>query len=231
MPLVTPGPGRQRGDARLARDLRPALGRERGRGLVAHVDDVDALVAAAVVDREQVTAGEGEELGDTVCLQPARDEDAAVRLLRLGALGCRSLGLVLRCHRASLGFACGAQPTSLLRVLSEPLGVVLAGGRSSRMGASKASIELAGAPLIERPLRAMREARLEAVVVAKPDTDLPPLDVPVWQEPEEPSHPLTGIVAALEQGGTAAWSCAGATCRSSPRRCLRISRDAASRSS
>ena len=66
------------------------------------------------------------------------------------------------------------------------------------MGPSKAGIELGGAPLIERPLRAMREARLEAVVVAKPNTDLPPLDVPVWREPEEPSHPLTGVVAALE---------------------------------
>ena len=40
------------------------------------------------------------------------------------------------------------------------------------MGAPKASVELGGAPLIERPLRAMREARLEAVVVAKPDTGL-----------------------------------------------------------
>jgi molybdenum cofactor guanylyltransferase len=69
------------------------------------------------------------------------------------------------------------------------------------MGSPKASVELGGAPLIERPLRAMREARLEAVVVAKPDTSLPPLDVPVWREPQEPAHPLTGIVAALEQGG------------------------------
>ncbi len=67
------------------------------------------------------------------------------------------------------------------------------------MGAPKASIELGGAPLIERPLRAMGEARLEAVVVAKPGTDLPSLDVPVWQEPAQPSHPLTGIVAALER--------------------------------
>jgi molybdopterin-guanine dinucleotide biosynthesis protein A len=68
------------------------------------------------------------------------------------------------------------------------------------MGAPKAGVELAGAPLIERALRAMREARLEAVVVAKPGTQLPPLDVPVWLEPDEPAHPLTGIVAALEQG-------------------------------
>jgi molybdenum cofactor guanylyltransferase len=69
------------------------------------------------------------------------------------------------------------------------------------MGRAKASIELAGAPLIERPLRAMREARLEAVVVAKPQTDLPPLDLPVWREPDEPAHPLTGVVAALERAG------------------------------
>jgi molybdopterin-guanine dinucleotide biosynthesis protein A len=69
------------------------------------------------------------------------------------------------------------------------------------MGAPKATVELAGKPLIERPLQAMREARLEAVVVAKPGTGLPPLDVQVWEEPNEPSHPLTGIVAALERGG------------------------------
>jgi molybdopterin-guanine dinucleotide biosynthesis protein A len=69
------------------------------------------------------------------------------------------------------------------------------------MGAPKATVELAGAPLIARPLRALRDARLEAVVVAKPGTALPPLDVAVWEEPDEPSHPLAGIVAALERGG------------------------------
>jgi molybdopterin-guanine dinucleotide biosynthesis protein A len=69
------------------------------------------------------------------------------------------------------------------------------------MGASKAAVELAGAPLIERPLRSMRAAGLEVVVVAKAATDLPVVDVPVWMEPDEPLHPLTGIVAALEQGG------------------------------
>ena len=67
------------------------------------------------------------------------------------------------------------------------------------MGTSKAALDLGGAPLIERPLRALRGAGLEAVVVAKHSTSLPPLDVPLWEEPEEPSHPLTGIVAALER--------------------------------
>ncbi len=60
------GSGRERADAGLARDLRPALGGERGRGLMADVDDVDPLLATAVVDREQVSAGEREQPADAV---------------------------------------------------------------------------------------------------------------------------------------------------------------------
>jgi molybdopterin-guanine dinucleotide biosynthesis protein A len=81
----------------------------------------------------------------------------------------------------------------------EPLAVVLAGGRSRRMGRPKATLELGGRPLLAWPLAAAREARLEAIVVAKPGSALPEVDVPVWHEPETPSHPLTGLVAALER--------------------------------
>jgi molybdenum cofactor guanylyltransferase len=78
---------------------------------------------------------------------------------------------------------------------------VLAGGRSRRMGRPKATVEFEGEPLIARPLAAAAAAGLEAVVVAKPSSQLPPLDVEVWEEPEEPSHPLVGLIAALERGG------------------------------
>jgi molybdopterin-guanine dinucleotide biosynthesis protein A len=81
------------------------------------------------------------------------------------------------------------------------LGVVLAGGRGSRLGGAKPTADLAGRPLISYPLAALAEAGLEAVIVAKPDTDLPPLDVDVLTEPTEPVHPLAGIVAALLQTG------------------------------
>jgi molybdopterin-guanine dinucleotide biosynthesis protein A len=79
------------------------------------------------------------------------------------------------------------------------LGVVLAGGRGSRLGGEKPTAELAGRSLISYPLDALAEAGLEAVVVAKPDTDLPSLDLEVLVEPVEPIHPLAGIVAALRQ--------------------------------
>jgi molybdopterin-guanine dinucleotide biosynthesis protein A len=84
---------------------------------------------------------------------------------------------------------------------TQALGVVLAGGRGSRLGGAKATTELGDRPLISYPLGAIAAAGLEAVVVAKPDTDLPPLDLDVLTEPEEPVHPLAGIVAALRQRG------------------------------
>jgi molybdopterin-guanine dinucleotide biosynthesis protein A len=107
------------------------------------------------------------------------------------------------------------------------LGAVLAGGRGSRLGGAKATAELAGRPLIAYPLAALAAAGIEAFVVAKPSTDLrgrplarraglkttatgapgqrstaPGLsEVEVVVEPERPSHPLAGIVAALRHAG------------------------------
>jgi molybdopterin-guanine dinucleotide biosynthesis protein A len=76
---------------------------------------------------------------------------------------------------------------------------VLAGGAGKRIGGQKAMVELCGRPLIERPLAAAAEAGLEAVVVAKQDSELPDLAVPVWREPDEPRHPLAGVVEALRR--------------------------------
>jgi molybdopterin-guanine dinucleotide biosynthesis protein A len=84
-------------------------------------------------------------------------------------------------------------------VSARPIAAVLAGGRSRRMGSPKALVELGDRPLLAWALAAALEAGLEAVVVAKPGSPLPPLDVPVWPEPEHPSHPLAGVVAALER--------------------------------
>jgi molybdenum cofactor guanylyltransferase len=80
------------------------------------------------------------------------------------------------------------------------IGAVLAGGESSRMGASKAGVELAGRPLIAHPIEAVAAAGLEPVVVAKPRSELPRLDCPIVRDADPMPHPAAGILAALEAG-------------------------------
>lgn len=69
------------------------------------------------------------------------------------------------------------------------------------MGRPKAGVELAGHPLIAYPVTAAVEAGLEPFVVAKHGSALPDLACPVTYEPDEPVHPLTGILAALDAAG------------------------------
>lgn len=90
-----------------------------------------------------------------------------------------------------------SEPGGGRRGSGPPVGAVLAGGRGSRIGGAKALVELAGRPLISYPLAAVEEAGLEPVVVAKADSELPPLSCRVIREPEPTPHPLCGIVAAL----------------------------------
>jgi molybdopterin-guanine dinucleotide biosynthesis protein A len=79
------------------------------------------------------------------------------------------------------------------------IGVVLAGGASSRMGVSKATVELGGTALAVRALHPLRAAGLEVAVVAKEGDTLPALDVPVWLEARSERHPLAGILEALQR--------------------------------
>jgi molybdopterin-guanine dinucleotide biosynthesis protein A len=87
-------------------------------------------------------------------------------------------------------------------VEQEPIGVVLAGGRGARMGGAKLEVALRGEPLISYPLRALQSVLSNVAVIGKPDLELPGLSgVTVWIEPEEPRHPLVGVVEALGLAG------------------------------
>ena len=86
-----------------------------------------------------------------------------------------------------------------LRRGSPPLGAVLAGGAGLRLGGAKPTTELVGKPLIAYPLDALSQAGLGAVVIAKKDSPLPDLQVPIVTEPDEPQHPLAGVAEALRQ--------------------------------
>jgi molybdopterin-guanine dinucleotide biosynthesis protein A len=89
------------------------------------------------------------------------------------------------------------------------VGVLLAGGRGSRLGGrSKAAVEVAGQPLAAYPAAALAGVCDIVAIVAKPDSELPDLPgVERWDEPAEPRHPLTGIVHALERAGEAVLVC------------------------
>jgi molybdopterin-guanine dinucleotide biosynthesis protein A len=95
-----------------------------------------------------------------------------------------------------------------------PLVAVLAGGLGSRIGGAMARAELGGRPLISYPLEAAAQAGLQAIVVAKPDSELPQLDVPVVYEPQMPRHPLCGVLTALRHAAEAQPRAGGATARS-----------------
>ena len=76
---------------------------------------------------------------------------------------------------------------------------MLAGGAGRRIGGDKCTVELAGRPLVLYPVAALRQVCEQVVVVAKRETKLPQLagEAEVWIEPDEPQHPLAGIVHAL----------------------------------
>jgi molybdenum cofactor guanylyltransferase len=74
---------------------------------------------------------------------------------------------------------------------------------------SKPGTLLAGRPLIAYPAGALAEVCERVAVVCKRATELPELPgVERWEEPDEPRHPLTGIVHALEQAGAPVLVCA-----------------------
>ncbi len=94
---------------------------------------------------------------------------------------------------------------------TQPIGVVLAGGAGRRIGGEKALVALHGTPLIAYPVAALRIVLGEVLVLAKADTELPPLPgVVLCVEPDEPRHPLAGIVHALARAqGREVLVCAG----------------------
>lgn len=90
------------------------------------------------------------------------------------------------------------------------IGVVLAGGRATRMDGDKAGAVLAGRTLLERAVEIVRAAGLEPRVCARASTVLPRvagLDPgAIWREPwpadgADAAHPLAGLAHAAATAG------------------------------
>jgi molybdopterin-guanine dinucleotide biosynthesis protein A len=90
------------------------------------------------------------------------------------------------------------------------IGALLAGGEGSRLGrSSKPAAILNGRPLASYPYEALSEVCDRVAVVCKKSTELPELEgAERWDEPDEPRHPLTGIIHALETADEPVLVCA-----------------------
>jgi len=79
-------------------------------------------------------------------------------------------------------------------------GVVVCGGKSSRMGSSKAFLDFGGEPLLSRVVRRIAEVVEDIVVVAAEGQEIPalPVNVRVVRDPVRGKGPLVGIGAGLE---------------------------------
>jgi molybdopterin-guanine dinucleotide biosynthesis protein A len=78
-------------------------------------------------------------------------------------------------------------------------GIVLCGGRSSRMGRPKAWLPFGDELMLQRVVRVLREVVEPVVVVAAPGQDVPPLPagVEIVRDEVEGRGPLQGLAAGL----------------------------------
>jgi molybdopterin-guanine dinucleotide biosynthesis protein A len=76
-------------------------------------------------------------------------------------------------------------------------GVILAGGRSTRMGTNKALLEFGGLRLIERVLRTIRPMFPEVRIVANDPDTYAYLDVPIWPDCIPEKGALGGLYTAV----------------------------------
>lgn len=76
--------------------------------------------------------------------------------------------------------------------------VILAGGKSSRMGRDKAWLEIDGQPLLARQIQIVREARaVEVFISGRAEVDYAPFELPVLLDAGVDQGPLAGIERAL----------------------------------
>jgi molybdopterin-guanine dinucleotide biosynthesis protein A len=84
--------------------------------------------------------------------------------------------------------------------------VILAGGKSSRMGRPKALLPFGHEPLIAHLVRRLQHKFKLVIVVASPDQELPPLPAKVVRDEIAYQGPVGGIYYGLKAGiGTAAF--------------------------
>jgi len=99
--------------------------------------------------------------------------------------------------------------TEQIQPPTDIVAVILAGGKSSRMGRRKELLEWGGRPLIMHQVDAIRGAGLPCLIVCNQQEELPDElfaanDVQIVADRESSSGPITGIVTAMQTSVEAA---------------------------
>jgi molybdopterin-guanine dinucleotide biosynthesis protein A/molybdopterin converting factor small subunit len=81
--------------------------------------------------------------------------------------------------------------------IADATAIILAGGKSSRMGKPKALLEFSGEPLIVHLVRTLKNIFAETVIVAAPEQELPPVTARVVRDEVPHQGPVGGICYGL----------------------------------
>lgn len=84
--------------------------------------------------------------------------------------------------------------------MNQAAGIVLCGGKSSRMGLAKAWLPFGNETMLQRVVRILSDVVQPLIVVAAPGQELPrlPSDVRIARDRREGRGPLEGLLAGLE---------------------------------
>lgn len=85
---------------------------------------------------------------------------------------------------------------------SDITGVILAGGKSSRMGVNKALLQLGEQKIIERIVDLMRSLFSEVIIITNTPEEYKFLDLPLFEDIHKWKGPLAGIHSALVHSQT-----------------------------
>ena len=80
-------------------------------------------------------------------------------------------------------------------------GVILAGGKSSRMGTDKGLLELNGKPLIQYAIDTLKSIGLEIIIISN-NSDYEQFGFPVYPDIIPDKGPIGGVYTALSYSST-----------------------------